>query len=676
MSSFFGTSSSGSGSNANGSSSNSGSGGGGGGSGGGGWGSFLKQGLSSIESKIDMVLDIQVPIPGGATGTLTSFSPHANILPSSITAAPTTKDTPLKRQASPQVPSTTAQGDARSSQEVNSDDDRGKKSTARRKTSTQDLRKSVVGAKALQDDSSRRSSSQSEDMVTVDPFTGMVTTAPGVKRMSTPPIGSGMSASAAAAAAANRERLEQRMRGIFKKPTDSPPTTPPPSKGTSPSPSARKSDSADLDRKDDDLIQQDDVEETQSNVTPVKVEMSAQEGDAEGTSATQEDKSEQKPKTAAPTADDAETTKPTSADSDVNNDNLEKAAGDAVDEQKQVKKVTDVMVTKDDTYVDPMTEAEVKTSADTIKVVEPGATIEKSNDQPSTIEVVELAGTPQQEETQENIQDETPAELDISATPFEQTSTRTSSENDIAMPVSKDQPDTPLSTVESDQAPMDAFKIESITTSSPTKDTNQTESATKDVSSTADVNPLKRVLDQREEQLFKVMQEQSTLIDRLRDLEDAKTAEDARNAVKLAGLEKMIETQKKELEVARGSNLASQPKSIQKTLEEQRGLLEEKDEQIRGLLAEGEVLSKKEFKHLTTIKTLRMKTIEMEKAQMDTQKKMDKVVADYTEAQSKVARLTDENKQLQGTSLLRRYLTSILWYVNFRRSLTQCYMFF
>ena len=83
------------------------------------------------------------------------------------------------------------------------------------------------------------------------------------------------------------------------------------------------------------------------------------------------------------------------------------------------------------------------------------------------------------------------------------------------------------------------------------------------------------------------MQEQSTLIERLRDLEDAKAAEDARNAVMLAGLEKMIETQKKELEVARGSNLASQPKSIQKTLEEQRGLLEEKDEQIRGLLAEG-----------------------------------------------------------------------------------------
>ncbi|KAF9121485.1 hypothetical protein BGX30_002560 [Mortierella sp. GBA39] len=652
MSSFFGTSSPGSGSNANGSSSNSGSGGGGGSSGGGGWGSFLKQGLSSIESKIDMVLDIQVPIPGGATGALTSFSPHANILPSSITGAPTTKDTPPKRQASPQAPSTAAQGDSRNSQEVNSDDERGKKSTTRRKTSTQDLRKSVVGAKALQDDSSRRSSSQSEDMVTVDPFTGMVTTAPGVKRMSTPPVSSGMSSSAAAAAAAaaNRERLEQRMRGIFKKPTDSPPTTPPPSMRASPSPSARKSDSTDLNRKGDDLTQQDDAEETESKVTPTKVEKPAQEGDAEDSSATHEDKSEQEPKTAAPaapTADDAETTKPTSADSDADNDNLEKTAGDVVDEQEPVKKSPDSVVIKDDTYVDPTPEAEVKTSTESIKAAKPETTAESSNDQPHTAEDVELPGTPKQEETQETTQDETPAEVDVSATPFEQPSTHTSSEDDIVIPISNDRPDTPLSTTESDQATTDAVKIEPITTPSPTKDTDQTEAATKNVSSTADVNPLKRVLDQREEQLFKIMQEQSTLIEKLRDLEDAKAAEDARNAVKLAGLEKMIETQKKELEVARGSNLVSQPKSIQKTLEEQRGLLEEKDEQIRGLLAEGEVLSKKEFKHLTTIKTLRMKTIEMEKIQMDTQKKMDKVAAECTEAQSKVTRLTDENKQLQ-----------------------------
>ncbi|KAF8939796.1 hypothetical protein BGZ47_008035 [Haplosporangium gracile] len=651
MSSFFGTSSSGSGSNANGSSSNSGSGGGGGG--GGGWGSFLKQGLSSIESKIDMVLDIQVPIPGGATGTLTSYSPHANVLPSSITGASTTKDTSPKRQASPQVSSATAQWVVRNSQEVNSDDEHGKRSTARRKTSTQDLRKSVVGAKALQDDTSRRSSSQSEDMVTVDPFTGMVTTTPAVKRISTPPIYSGMSTSAAAAAAANRERLEQRMRGIFKKPTDSPPTTPPPSKGASPSPSTRKLESTDLDVKDDDSTRQGNAEETENKVTSAKVENLVQEGETEESTAIQEDKFEQEPKSlapaapAAPTADDADTTKSTSVDKDADNDDLEKTADDAVDEQESVLKPSDIVMTGD-TDVAPTAVTEVKISTEeTIKVPETEATTESSNDQPHSVEDVEVQGTPLQEEAQETTHGETLAKAEAPATPTEHNSARASSEVDIAVPSPEDRLDTPLSTAESEQATTDAVKDEPTTTLSPTKDTIHTESAIKAVFSAADENPLKRVLDQREEQLFKVMQEQSTLIERLRDLEDAKAAEDARNAVKLAGLEKMIETQKKELEVARGSNLASQPKSIQKTLEEQRGLLEEKDEQIRGLLAEGEVLSKKEFKHLTTIKTLRMKTIEMEKIQMDAQKKMDKVVADCTEAQSKVIRLTDENKQLQ-----------------------------
>lgn len=594
MSNFFGTSSSGSGSNANGSSSNSGSGGGGGGGvgGGGGWGSFLKQGLSSIESKIDMVLDIQVPIPGGTTGTLTSFSPHANVLPSSITGTSTTKDTPPKRQASPQVSAAASQYDSRNSQEVNSDDERGKKSTARNKTNSQDLRKSVVGAKALHDDTSRRSSSQSEDMVTVDPFTGMVTTAPGVKRMSTPPIGSGMSASAAAAAAAaaaNRERLEQRMRGIFKKPTDSPPTTPPPSKGASPSPSARKSHSMELEDNGDKSTQQDAAEEAQNKVTPTKVGKAAQ-GDTHLTTTLEEkpDDGPKAPAPAAPIADAVDSTKIISAHDGGDNDILVKAADEAVDEEEPVEKSSDFVATKEDTDANPAAEAEAKTYTEkTAKVPGTKTKAETSDDQPYPIEDVETSGTQQQEGTQATTHKETSAEVDVTGAPAEQPSTRTSSEGNVPIPSSDDRPDTPLSTAESYQATTNAVVDEPATIPSPTKNTTQTESVTMDVSSTADVNPLKRVLDQREEQLFKVMQEQSTLIERLRDLEDAKAAEDARNSVKLAGLERMIETQKKELEVARGSNLASQPKSIQKTLEEQRGLLEEKDEQIRGLLAEG-----------------------------------------------------------------------------------------
>ncbi|KAF9900228.1 TATA element modulatory factor 1 [Linnemannia zychae] len=636
MSSFFGTSSSGSGSNANGSSSNSGSGGGG--TGGGGWGSFLKQGLSQIESKLDMVLDIQVPIPGAAAGALTSLSPHANVLPSNITGSSTTKDTPPKRQASPLAP-LAAQGEGRNSQDVNI------------KSSSQDLRRSVVGSKVVQDDINRRNSSQNEEAsVTVDPFTGMVTTAPGIKRMSTPPVSTGLSASAAAAAAAaaaNRERLEQRMRGIFKKPVESPPTTPPTSKGASPSPSPSTRISVSTEPEDKD----DDSEGPKDKVIVAEAEKSVQEDDAAEPSESQEDKSEREPKVLLSetqvSTKDLDPKESVNKDKDVDKGTLKEGTDDVVSEKDRFEESSDAVELKDDAKAEPATEVPAKTSSDeAAKVPETEPIVEAVAEDSHPAEEAKISAAPSQGQAEEVDSIEIP-EVGVPSMPTDQSSTRTSPEHDVVVNSLSDRPDTPLSTAESDTGVVETVKAEPTTILTSTRDATQPESTSKDASSSGDTNPLKRILDQREEQLFKVMQEQSILIERLRDLEDAKAAEDARNAVKLAGLEKMIETQKRELEVARGSNLATQPKSIQKTLEEQRGLLEEKDEQIRGLLAEGEVLSKKEFKHMTTIKALRMKTIEMEKGQMDAQKKMDKVVADLTEAQGKVARLTDENKQLQ-----------------------------
>ncbi|KAF9116319.1 hypothetical protein BGW39_002771 [Mortierella sp. 14UC] len=482
----------------------------------------------------------------------------------------------------------------------------------------------------------------------------MVTTAPGIKRMSTPPVSSGLSASAAAAAAAaaaNRERLEQRMRGIFKKPVESPPTTPPTSKGASPSLSTRKSVSTELEDKDDKSPPKVDAEDLKDKVVPAKAKKSVQENDAAELSASQEDKSEQEPKTIAlkstESTKDTDTSELTNTDKDVDKETLEKAADDVVDEQDQSEETSDVVESKESAKTGPTAAAATKTSSEgPVKVLETEPTVEDVVEDSHPMEEAKASATPSQEQAEEVNNIETP-DVDVPATPTDQTSARTSSENNIAIHSLGGRPDTPLSAAESDTAITESVKAEPTTLPTLTKDVVQPESTPKDTSTAGDTNPLKRVLDQREEQLFKVMQEQSMLIERLRDLEDAKAADDARNAVKLAGLEKMIETQRKELEVARGSNLASQPKSIQKTLEEQRGLLEEKDEQIRGLLAEGEVLSKKEFKHMTTIKAMRMKTIEMEKGQIDAQKKMDKVVADFAEAQTKVTRLTDENKQLQ-----------------------------
>jgi len=72
----------------------------------------------------------------------------------------------------------------------------------------------------------------------------------------------------------------------------------------------------------------------------------------------------------------------------------------------------------------------------------------------------------------------------------------------------------------------------------------------------------------------------------------------------------------------------------------------------------GEVLSKKEFKSLTIIKTLRAKAIETEKTQQDLQRKLDKTLADNSEVQSKLVKVTDDNKQLNGKNLSSYFVWS------------------
>jgi len=62
----------------------------------------------------------------------------------------------------------------------------------------------------------------------------------------------------------------------------------------------------------------------------------------------------------------------------------------------------------------------------------------------------------------------------------------------------------------------------------------------------------------------------------------------------------------------------------------------------------GEILSKKEFKNLTSIKTLRTKNIEAEKNQMDLQKKYDRLAAEHADNHARVGRLQDENRRLEG----------------------------
>ncbi|KAG0363730.1 hypothetical protein BC939DRAFT_226862 [Gamsiella multidivaricata] len=652
MSSFFGAQGSGSGPNANKSSSNTS----GSSTGGGGWGSFLKQGLSTIESKLDMVLDINVPIPGGASGTLTSFSPHATVLPSSITGASSTKDTPPKKQ---ELPRLSGRSDSQDLDEISAAEDdlnsRSKATAARNSGSAfsnkgedKNQRTSVSVSREegpLDDSKPSTSIARDDSTVTVDPFTGMVITTPGIMRMSTPPVSGGNSA-AAAAAAANRERLEQRMRGIFKKTNESPSsaaTTRSPA--ASPSPSVRQSISTEP---EDSASGKEDPDKGNGQITNVVTAISEENAPSDDIDVAEDSYQEVK---------ESNTSELPSVEASAD-------AGEAVEKQEDKDandEATQSAVTVDkttDESAGPEQDPEMQT--DNAKQSEslPEEMISEDKDQDINPIQQDREGSVTTEET---ITANDSKEIEVQSKEAEEAKDQEGSTDSLVVDKTELTParssldnepvKTTVPTQPTEAGPADSVSKEPAPVSQQTLDkVGNTQKTDKIVGSiTSDENPLKKVLEQREEQLFKVMQEQSSLLERLRDLEDAKAAEDALKATKVAGLEKIIESQKKELEVARGSNLASQPKSIQKTLEEQRALLEEKDEQIRGLLEEGEVLSKKEFKYLTSIKTLRTKNIEAEKLQMDTQKKLDRALSDYTDSQAKLGKIMDENKQLNDS---------------------------
>ncbi|KAG0020036.1 hypothetical protein BGZ81_009509 [Podila clonocystis] len=613
MSGFFGSA----GSNTN---SSSGSGAGAGaGSGGGGWGSFLKQGLSSIESKIDMVLDINVPI-GGASGTLTSFSPHATILPSSVTGSVT--NTPPRKQPQPQIPSGN-QSEAKEQGATEVTSRPSSRTSDRKKGSVQDL-------KMFDTTSGMREGTVEADEITVDPITGMITTTPSVKRMSTPPVNASQgsnsaTSAAAAAAAANRERLEQRMRGIFKKTTDSPPATPsrtptrtpvPVSASLSPRPSLQeepKDQAPQVDKdKDTASVQTDEANETKQEELSVEAV---------------------RPELSVATSKDDKNVVEETASMDKETDKQEAEQDSNVKGELTYATITEPSTTK--LNVELISTDEVPL----IKETNGGSIRGVGADEPTTDESSEV----KDDGALVKYTDASSSSTDLKATETLTTEGDTQPYTpDSEVAVSNNGDDAPTVDIATDIQPVDSETAKDPETSIPTPE------LTSKTLSSSDAQ-LQKVVEQREEQLFKVMQEHSQLLEKFRDLEDAKAAQDSVQNTKMAGLEKIIENQKKELELVRVNNLTSQPKSIQKTLEEQRGLLEEKDEQIRGLLAEGEILSKKEFKSLTIIKTLRSKAIETEKAQQDLQRKLDKALADHSEAQSKLIKVIDDNKQLNDT---------------------------
>ncbi|KAF9948314.1 hypothetical protein BGZ65_008153 [Modicella reniformis] len=474
-----------------------------------------------------------------------------------------------------------------------------------------------------------------------------------IKRMSTPPVsGSGpvaigsneasamsAAATAAAAAAANRERLEQRMRGIFKKSAESPSTTPPSSiaaarsSTASPSPSIRQSTSVEsVDRTSTKSSMEKEAgssaaihTETNQANTPknpsVSASASASIDEHEGLKDEPLEDSpsvvENEPGMVLDAKDTEGDAKLSSIDrhqeSEIHIDHEEtdskqeselqasNVREETLNEQSISEATTDIMAGDGDTTT---------TEAEATKESDQQILSRESENAPEESEIKTEGLSEQQKE------DDAADSRAIESGGVVSGYTSLNAGQTVITPVTLPPVglDIPNNTTEVASSTRSTKVTAAIPTTNGETDISTMKPNTNKEPTVSNDNPLQKVLEQREEQLFKVMQEQSSLLEKLRELEDAKAAEDALNITKVAGLEKIIETQKKELEVARG-----------------------------------EVLSKKEFKNLTTIKTLRMKNIEAEKLQMDTQKKLDKAVSDHADAQAKISKLMEENRQFNET---------------------------
>lgn len=130
----------------------------------------------------------------------------------------------------------------------------------------------------------------------------------------------------------------------------------------------------------------------------------------------------------------------------------------------------------------------------------------------------------------------------------------------------------------------------------------------------------KGLLDQREKQLLQAMETIAKLHDQIHQLGEEATENEAR--------------------------WQSQMKP-DAALEELKRQLAAKDEQIEGLLREGEKLSKVELKHSTTIKRLRQEKAEQEKAMAELTKRWEKATQEGTQAAEKVAKRAETERRLQ-----------------------------
>ncbi|KAI9028865.1 hypothetical protein CLU79DRAFT_516298 [Phycomyces nitens] len=154
------------------------------------------------------------------------------------------------------------------------------------------------------------------------------------------------------------------------------------------------------------------------------------------------------------------------------------------------------------------------------------------------------------------------------------------------------------------------------------------------------------ILEQRELQLLQAMETIAKLHDQIHQSQQdtEKSNQDYQKA------NEEIKELKSQLETFQAGKPAGQQKSTRKlesTIEELKQQISLKEEQIQGLMHEGEKLSKNELKHTTTIKKLRSEKSENDKLVTEMQKRQDKVVLDLMDANTKISKAAETEKRLQ-----------------------------
>ncbi|KAI8388500.1 uncharacterized protein BYT42DRAFT_543789 [Radiomyces spectabilis] len=150
---------------------------------------------------------------------------------------------------------------------------------------------------------------------------------------------------------------------------------------------------------------------------------------------------------------------------------------------------------------------------------------------------------------------------------------------------------------------------------------------------------LDRILEQREKQLLQAMETIAKLHDQMHQTQKEHESE-------IKEIEKLL------LKAQESSGKSSGPsnyqmKKLENTINDLKRQISTKDEQIQGLMNEGEKLSKNELKHSNTIKKLRAEKNDQEKTITEMQKKIDKTSADLVDANAKYMKLSEGEKRLQ-----------------------------